>query len=62
MKTITLVIPDGYDQVLSVTAVGVTQRSFTIVTNVTTNVYKIENNGLYVLPIKKENENERGVK
>lgn len=57
MKKITLVIPDGFDQVISVTAVGVTRESVTVVTNVTTKVYEIENNGLYVLPGKKENEN-----
>lgn len=63
MKKITLVIPDGFDQVISVTvvgvttAVGVTRESFTVVTSVTTKVYEIENNGLYVLPVKKENEN-----
>lgn len=54
MKKITLILPDGYDQVLSVTAVGVTQQSFTTVTNVTTKVYEIKDNDVYVLSTKKE--------
>lgn len=54
MKKITLLIPDGYDQVLSVTAVGVTQQSFTTVTNVTTKVYEIKDNDVYVLSTQKE--------
>lgn len=54
MKKITLLIPDGYDQVLSVTAVGVTQQSFTTVTNVTTKVYEIKDNDVYVLSTEKE--------
>lgn len=60
MKKITLLIPDGYDQVLSVTAVGVTQQSFTTVTNVTTKVYEIKDNDTYyVLSTEKvEPENE----
>ena len=57
MKKITLVIPDGYDQVISVTAVGVTLHFSTTVTNVTTKAYEIENNGVYVLPIAKEERN-----
>lgn len=56
VKKITLLIPDGYDQVLSVTAVGVTQQSFTTVTNVTTKVYEIKDNDVYILPIEKEND------
>lgn len=59
MKKITLVIPDGFDQVISVTSVGVTQESSATVTNVTTKVWEIKNNGVYVMPIKKENEDER---
>lgn len=59
MKKITLLIPDGYDQVLSVTVVGVTQQSFTTVTNVTTKVYEIKDNDVYVLSTeKRDNENE----
>lgn len=54
MKKITLLIPDGYDQVLSVTVVGVTQQSFTTVTNVTTKVYEIKDNDVYVLSTEKE--------
>lgn len=54
MKKITLLIPDGFDQVLSVTAVGVTQQSFTTVTNVTTKVYEIKDNDVYVLSTQKE--------
>ena len=57
MKKITLIIPDGYDQVISVTAIGVTPHSHTTVTNVTTKIYEIENNGVYVLSIKKEKTN-----
>ncbi len=57
MKKITLVIPDGFDQVISVTAVGVTQQSSSTVTNITTQIWEIKNNGVYVLPTKKENEN-----
>ena len=57
MKKITLVIPDGYDQVVSVTAIGVTIHFSTTVTNVTTKIYEIENNGVYVLPIAKEETN-----
>lgn len=54
MKKITLIIPDGYDQVISVTAIGVTIHFSTTVTNVTTKAYEIENNGVYVLPTTKE--------
>ena len=57
MKKITLIIPDGYDQVISVTAIGVTPHSHTTVTNITTKVYEIENNGVYVLPTTKEETN-----
>lgn len=52
MKKITLIIPDGYDQVISVTAIGITPHSYTTVTNITTKVY--ENNGVYVLSGTKE--------
>ena len=58
MKKITLLIPDGYDQVLSVTVVGVTQQSFTTVTNVTTKVYEIKDNDVYVLSTEKRRKNE----
>lgn len=54
MKKITLIIPEGYDQVVSVTAIGVTIHFATTVTNVTTKVYEIENNGVYVVPTTKE--------
>ena len=57
MKKITLIIPDGFDQVVSVTAVGVTIHFSTTVTNVTTKVYEIENNGVYVVPTTKEETN-----
>ena len=57
MKKITLIIPEGYDQVVSVTAIGVTIHFATTVTNVTTKVYEIENNGVYVLPTTKEETN-----
>lgn len=54
MKKITLILPDGYDQVVSVTAIGVTIHFAKTVTNVTTKVYEIENNGVYVVPTTKE--------
>lgn len=57
MKKITLVIPDGYDQVICVTAIGVTLHFATTVTNVTTKAYEIENNVVYVLPTTKEETN-----
>ena len=57
MKKITLIIPDGYDQVISVTAIGVTIHFATTVTNVTTKVYEIENNGVYFLSGTKEKTN-----
>lgn len=57
MKKITLIIPEGYDQVVSVTAIGVTIHFATTVTNVTTKVYEIENNGVYVVATTKEETN-----
>ena len=57
MKKITLIIPDGFDQVVSVTAVGVTIHFATTVTNVMTKAYEIENNGVYVVPTTKEETN-----
>lgn len=57
MKKITLIIPDEFDQVISVTAIGVTPHSYKTVTNITTKVYEIENNGVYVLPRTKEETN-----
>ena len=57
MKKITLIIPDGYDQVISVTAIGVTIHFSTTVTNNTTKDYEIENNSVYVLTTEKEKTN-----
>lgn len=57
MKKITLVIPDGYDQVISVTAIGVTIHFATTVTNVMTKAYEIENNGVYFVPTTEEKTN-----
>ena len=57
MKKITLIIPEGYDQVVSVTAIGVTILFSTTVTNVITKAYEIENNGVYVLQATKEETN-----
>lgn len=54
MKKITLILPEGYDQVISVTAIGVTIHFATTVTNVITKAYEIENNGVYVVPTTKE--------
>ena len=57
MKKITLILPEGYDQVISVTAIGVTIHFSTTVTNVMTKAYEIENNGVYVVPTTKEETN-----
>lgn len=55
MKTITVVLPDNYDQVVSITAVGVNVKSdYTSITNVITKAFEIKDKDIIILKQTKE--------
>lgn len=65
MKKITLILPDGYDQIVSVTAIGVEARGYKTITNVMTKAFEVAENYTYtffskdgVADVRKEENNE----
>lgn len=55
MKTITVVLPDNYDQVVSITAVGVNVKNdYTSITNVVTRVFEVKDKD--IITIKADNQ------
>lgn len=55
MKTVTVVLPDNYDQVVSITAVGVNVKNdYTSITNVVTRVFEVKDKD--IITIKADNQ------
>lgn len=66
MKKITLILPDGYDKIVGVTAIGEETRGYHTTTNVMLKGFEVEDNCTYwllitdgVSSVVKEENNER---
>lgn len=55
MKQVTIILPDNYDQVVSITAVGVNVKNdYTSITNVVTRVFEVKDKD--IITIKADNQ------
>lgn len=55
MKQVTVILPDDYDQVVSITAIGVNVKSdYTSITNVITRVFEVKDKDVIIIKAKQE--------
>lgn len=55
MKQVTIVLPDDYDQVVSITAIGVNVKNdYTSITNVITRVFEVKDKDVIIIKAKQE--------
>lgn len=55
MKQVTIILPDDYDQVVSITAIGVNVKNdYTSITNVVTRVFEVKDKD--IITIKADNQ------
>lgn len=55
MKQVTIILPDDYDQVVSITAIGVNVKSdYTSITNVITRVFEVKDKDVIIIKAKQE--------
>lgn len=55
MKQVTIILPDDYDQVISITAIGVNVKNdYTSITNVITRVFEVKDKDVIIIKAKQE--------
>lgn len=55
MKQVTIILPDDYDQVVSITAIGVNVKNdYTSITNVITRVFEVNDKDVIIIKAKQE--------
>lgn len=55
MKQVTIILPDDYDQVVSITAIGVNVKNdYTSITNVVTRVFEVKDKDVIIIKAKQE--------
>lgn len=55
MKQVTIILPDDYDQVVSITAIGVNvKNNYTSITNVITRVFEVKDKDVIIIKAKQE--------
>lgn len=55
MKQVTIILPDDYDQVVSITAIGVNVKNdYTSITNVITRVFEVKDKDVIIIKAKQE--------
>lgn len=55
MKQVTIILPDDYDKVVSITAIGVNVKNdYTSITNVITRVFEVKDKDVIIIKAKQE--------
>lgn len=55
MKQVSIILPDDYDQVVSITAIGVNVKNdYTSITNVITRVFEVKDKDVIIIKAKQE--------